>query len=218
MKETIPGNRMAVPPPVKSAHFFYKTRPPQFDPRDVATVVATVNAHVEDVGLHCGEISLLTKNDFSQRGSEASEAFERMVKLVPTLGGYSSPAVVFCEWAGVHDDETFEGKAFFSVVLHTGMEPYVMQVISTAPPSLPGTKAPRLHCDTRVLSVGDAMVFDPTTPHMAVPKEPTRGQLLILFQIELPDNNEQERAAILEAFLPMSCDTDDSGIFSPLGI
>ncbi|MCC5613146.1 hypothetical protein LC612_42340 [Nostoc sp. CHAB 5834] len=104
------------------------------------------------------------------------------------------------------------------MVLHTGTEPYVMQVISTAPPSLPGTRAPRLFCDTRVLSVGDALVFDPTTPHMAVPKEPTDGQLLILFQVELPDNDEQERSAVLEAFPPLSCDADDSGIFSPLGI
>lgn len=59
-----------------------------------------------------------------------------------------------------------------------------------------------------MLRAGDWFIFDPTTPHLVIPRRPNRRCLLILLQVELLDRTEAERRAILEAFPVLANDAD----------
>lgn len=208
------GNRLPVPAELKSSHFIYKAAPLRISQEDIAKVVAATQAFVDNRGLNPAQIEVFTPKEFQR---EAADAYPALVRLFQALG-FDEPTpgagVLVCEWAAPHVDDSYEGAAFVSLVLHTGPEPYVMQTFHAE--HRPGA-VPQLTASTRVLRSGDCFVFDPTTPHMAMPLHPHQDQLLVMLQVELPDNTELERSALLQRFKRHEEDRDNGEVFNGYG-
>lgn len=209
------GNRMAVPSAVNSKHFFYQAKVPCLPQDEVNRVVEATMRFIEDEGLHTAQIQLVTKGLIQKYGGQA--AVDSLQCLVKTLGmtdvADHDVSILACEWASVHHDDMFEGRAFASVVLHTGPERYVVQSFHTQVKESENGRGLKLTAETRVLNAGDAFVLDPTTPHMAAPESPTSNCLLILLQFELDDHNKQERQKIVKRFPPVVDDEDRVEVF-----
>lgn len=206
MNETITeGNRLPLPPGLPSRHFIYKTAGPVFalDAADVAKVVEATKAIVEKTGLYPGQIEVLGTSNFEEAG--AADAYSRMCESVKNAVGVASkPQVVICEQAFAHSDPDFSGVAFLSRVLHTGPEAYYLQMFHT-------TKMEGCHDlvpSSRLIREGDWFVIDPTTPHMAVPRHSNNEALLILLQVELPDNTLVDRQELVRLLPPLDGDRD----------
>lgn len=210
----VQGNRLAVPEGVRGAHFFYRTQAPAFEPGDVALLLEAVRGLVAQNGLYTAQVEVFSTNLVERHCPGAAQAMRRMSSLLPGAALHTDAAdVVVCEWASIHVDDSFAGTAFLSVVLHTGKHDYVMQTVFT--PTVDGL--PDAKSSTRVLSAGDAFVFDPTTPHYAVPRYSSDDQLLVLLQVPLKDGDADERKALVEAVPPLDDDCDQHSVFSALG-
>lgn len=211
------GNRMRLPLALRGPHFFYRTQLPAYRQEDARLLVQSVERAVEDCGLHTAEIDVFSRKRLSQYGGDAAPlALERMIADLG-LQSFQSGAisVLACEWASVHVDESYTGSSFLNLVLHTGPGPYVMQTLhSEKAMDEEGAAQLSVHTSTRVLHPGQAVVFDPATPHLAVPTSFNCDQLLVLLQVELPDNNPEQRADILRRFPPLDGDSSQEGIFN----
>lgn len=197
----VEGNRLPVPAAVPNKHFLYKTAPVLLPPDATKLVVDEVDRFVCNKGLYPGEVELVERYDLDE---PANKALDELMASLPAALQSDKPALLVCEQALPHTDPTYQGSAFVSVVLATGPEPYHLQCFhSTLVDGLPD-----LVTSSRVLRVGDCVVFDPTTPHMVVPLHPHQEQLLVLLQVELEDKTESERARILEQLPPVADDRD----------
>jgi len=204
--ETTPGNRLPLPAAVPGAHLLYRANSPALCEHDIAILAQAVQDYVYDVGLDATQIELLTEEDQARLFSpEAVAARERLVQalgwahLQPNQRG-----IIFCEWAPPHVDDYYVGKAFVSLVLHTGPEPYVIQTFHTAQRA-PEDRTPgpvTLTQTTRLLNVGDLFVLDPCTPHMAAPVRSNNEALLVLLQATWLDEDLTQRNALLARFEP----------------
>jgi hypothetical protein len=90
------------------------------------------------------------------------------------------PEVVACRLAGPHSDIEWLGKAFVSVVLHTGPHPYQVSAFSCTPRT--ERTAAQVHRTGRLVEPGEVFVFDPAQGHCAFPLCPDRKSLLVLLQ------------------------------------
>lgn len=210
------GNRQSVPREVSSAHFLYKTKAPALPQADVDLVVKAVRAHVHAFGLNPAQIDIAGTPVFQAAGDATLQAYRRLRDFVTQQvpGGRYAPDILVCEWASPHVDESYAGDAFLSWVLHTGEYPYLMQTLHSHKQTMrDGGSVIRTQTSARVLNVGDTFIFDPTTPHMAAPVRPGQDQLLIMLQLDLPDESPQQRKELLERFAPMAEDHDEREVF-----
>lgn len=221
---------MPSPDTVAGPHFFYRTPVTEFDPQALQVVVQAAQRTLEEGGLHVAEIDAYSVARMERcYGAPVKPSIDALLRSIgwDNLPFHATASVLVCEWASVHVDDSYAGSAFASFVLHTGPEPYVMQTMHTEVEDqadydevegiAPGRKI-RLRTSTRRLSVGDAFVFDPTTPHMAMPAVPNQDALLILLQLELPDGDEQQREQLLKRFPPQDGDQSQENLFGQFGI
>lgn len=187
------GNRLEVPANFPGAHFFYKTAAPVFDPKDTEAVVAVAKSYrMERLGHKLDVIS--EDHEAFESEPEAQDAFCRLTRAIEPFTRHAGDAeLAVCEWSAPHVDIRCLGFSFYSVVLHTGPQPYLMQTMHTEPHS--GGCADLIF-HREILAVGEAFVFDPTTIHMAFPLKPHQDQLLILLQVQLDDRTLAEREAL----------------------
>lgn len=200
---------LRVPAGLGSHHFFYRTKAPRFNRADVDAVVAAARSYVETFGIGAAEIRMLGAAKLEAGLAGAGDALRRLSQCVqdsPIRIGLD--VVLVCEWASPHIDHAFAGKAFCSFVLATGEHPYIMQTMHT---EVVGG-AMEIVTSTRVLNEGDGFVFDPLTPHLAVPKYSSDDQLLVMLHIELEDGSEEDRAKLLEVFPPLEGDQDEGDV------
>lgn len=205
-------NRLPQPAAIASKHFFYLGLAPKVPTEAVDAVVHAAKKLAQQYGLNPAQIEVFSRTQLESAHAGAGEAFatlRRACGLPERIPG----AVVVCEWASPHVDDTFAGQAFVSLVLHTGPEPYVMQAFHTEHTSSGQTA---LVTSTRVLHQGDLAVFDPTTAHFTAPRHPNADQLLVLLQFELADYTEQDREILLQRFPPASQDKDAAEVFNGL--
>lgn len=198
------GNRLPVPKELKSAHFFYHCAKPVLDTLAVDCVVSEVKAAALRGMGNGPTVGLLTYKELTSKSESLREAMTRLVGAIKTPVMRELKAeVLACQWAMPHTDDTFEGSAFYSVVLHTGPYPYVLELLHTEQ-SEENKGLVQIQNTARELHCGDAFIFDPTTPHYAAPKRPHQEQLLILLQMELKDGNLEERQELLRSLPPVA--------------
>jgi hypothetical protein len=116
-------------------------------------------------------------------------------------GSWDLPEVVACRLAGPHSDIEWLGKAFVSVVLHTGPHPYQVSAFSCT--SRTETSAAQVHRTGRLVEPGDVFIFDPAQGHCAFPLCPDRKSLLVLLQWTV-DLSGEEALSTLRTALPVS--------------
>lgn len=195
-RKTGRGNRMAVPEVCKdhygepSEHFVYKTK---YDlpasSAEVDLLTAAVLNLVYENGLDPCEIGLYLGNDLKP---PAREVFDKIRNA-----GHSDLSILVCEWAAFHEDSHFNGSAFVSRVLHVGPSPYLLSLAHTEKSQLCGV---RVKSSKVLLEKGDTFVFDPTTPHMAVPASLSSEALLVLLQWEENDSSPANRQDLLKKY------------------
>lgn len=207
------GNRLEVPKVVSSPHFLYKPATPAADASvkaDMAWLGSFALDYAAHYGLHASEIDVIPKSYVRDHG--AQDVLNRLAQHffadVAELADPATCAIVLCEQALPHCDDSFEGTAFLSAVVHTGPEPYILQTFH----SHKKEGAYALTVNTRVLNVGDRFVLDPTTPHMAVPRHSNSDALLVLLQLEVDEGDDAERKAILKAAPPAASDANQSDV------
>lgn len=203
MKSPCPeGNRLPVPSQIAGQHLLYLAQRPAVSKEAMALLANEVLRYIRDTGMDAAEIDLLGERSQEERLS--AEAVQAREQLVHELGWQNMPshsrAVLFCEWAPPHVDSSFAGKAFVSLVLHTGDEPYLVQAFHTRRHTNEDPDPIELTTTSRVLRPGDLMVLDPCTPHMAAPVRSSRDAFLIMLQVEWPDATELERAELVSRF------------------
>jgi hypothetical protein len=210
------GNRLAVPEIVKGTHFFYKTAPVALTSEYSDLVTAAALKHVQNVGLNPAEIVVLRHAELEEQVPGAKIAFGRLLdEMSEGVPGSnrSAAGVLVCEWANPHIDSSFEGHNFYSQVLHTGPEPYIMQTFHTYVPTK-GRRTHKMECSTRVLNKGDTFMFDPTTAHMVAPRRPGEGQLLVMLQLVISEPDAADREALVSRFSPLVEDKDEHEVFN----
>lgn len=207
------GNRLPVPTSLGVSHLLYKfelTAPAPDE--DLKVIADAVKKMVEDDGLAPSEIEAYAIRQFHDNVL-AHAAIKRLLDLMGAQNfPESSASLIACHWASPHVDEYFSGKAFASLVVHTGPERYVLQTLHTS--SL--KKKERgldLHRSTKMLKAGEAFVFDPTTPHFSAPVYPHENSLLVLLQVEVKDETPEDRKALLEKFVPRTDNRDEQNEF-----
>ena len=164
---------LRVPTVLKAPHFFYRTKAPQFEREDIDAVVLAARSYVEEFGIGAAEIKTLGADKLEKALPGARKALSRLSACIQDGAmRIGMDAVLVCEWASPHIDHAFAGKAFWSFVLATGENPYIMQTMHT---TVVGGFI-EIVTSTRVLKEGDAFVFDPLTPHLAVPKYSSADQ------------------------------------------
>ena len=211
-KDYAQGNRLPVPSKEMGPHFMYSASIPKLNETYLKKIVDAAKDYVRESGLFPAQIEVLRPVDLQRAGSDDALAVwaEFLVDLGISDGVARTPgsmSVMVCEWAAPHVDETFAGIAFMNVVLHTGPFPYIMQTLHT---KVAGKSHPfqEVVTNSRTLKVGDAIIFDPTTAHCAMPLRPHQDSLLIMLQIELKDESEQDRENILKNFPRIKGDAD----------
>lgn len=187
----------------------YRSRLPQALPQaDVNAVLQVVLSEVEESGLQPTEIKMLTQHDLIQRaGPAAGDAFSRLSHAMGR-GPNDGMCLLACEWVPPHIDMDYAGMSFVSVVLHTGGEPYLVHASALRPATGPDA-VPRLAAVARILRTGDVFVLDPAAPHMAAPLRSSEEALLVLLQLEVPDESPETRQALLARFPRQLGDQDD---------
>jgi hypothetical protein len=195
-------------------HFLYQAAGPAPDEADRQCLVAAAHGLVQEHGLGAGAIEVFNRRELDQHSVVAGLALERICARLGLDPAADNASVLACEWAPPHEDSCYEGAAFLSHVLHTGEHPYVMSMFHTR--RTPGSRAFELRTSTRVLSVGETYVFDPTVPHSAAPAYPSSGALLVLLQAELNLRQPQDYRAVLERFPRHEADCDRQSFFDPV--
>lgn len=165
-------------------------------------VVAATKGLIYDKGLHAGEVAVVPRREFTD---DAREALERLGEPLTRLECASGtpPEILVTAQAFPHTDPAYAGHAFLSLVLHTGPTAYLMETFHVGRSF---TGEPDAFTSARVISTDDWFVFDPTTPHFAAPLHPHEDSLLILLQLELSDQDRDDRKAILRELPPRERD------------
>lgn len=161
----------AVLPTAKRPHFLYRTSPLSLTPAAITTLGTALAAAMPEVRLDTAEIGSYNRTELTRMvPPSAVAAYDKLLSELGVTDYVTHyPAVLACRWALPHDDGTFAGKAFLSLVLHTGPEPYVMSMFATT-----GRRNRTVVDITRTLRTGDVFIFDPTVPHMAAPQGAAR--------------------------------------------
>lgn len=201
------GNRLPVPAALESLHFLYKAAPVTLARGAVEQVIAEVKRLISDQGLYPGQVELVTRQDMNEPARQALDAL--MGELPPALHS-GEPVLLVCEQAFAHTDPSYAGSAFASVVLATGPEPYYLECFHTAVDA--HFDLPDVRTCSRILRAGDVVVFDPTTPHMALPLRSHQDQLLVLLQVELDDTSVEARERLLAQLPPAEGDRNESDL------
>jgi hypothetical protein len=191
------GNRMSVPsaccisPGRPAEHFVYRTTAslPVSD-AELDMLAEAVTANVRAEGIEPCEIKLILGQHLSP---EAKAVFDRVKSVHPDL------SILACEWVALHEDSSYAGSAFVSRVLKVGPSPYVLNLSHTQL-GAGRTRGLRVRTSSLVLEKGDTFVFDPTTPHMAMPVYLNDGGILVLLQWEEPDASPEERESLLRKY------------------
>lgn len=205
----------AVLPTRTRRHFFYKAAAPAVSPDDMAEVARAVEALVEENGLGVAQIEVFSPRRFQELSSaSAGAALQRLISGLGLDASADRVSLLTCEWASPHDDSSFSGSAFASLVLRTGDYPYVMSMFHSR--KMAGRRGLDLVTSTRVLREGDFVVFDPTIPHMVAPGRPSANALLVLLQAELDIEDNGGPAALLKRFPRHPQDRDEASVFDPV--
>lgn len=194
------GNRLPLPKAMQEAgfkHFFYKTKPYRFSPDVLEPLTAEARAYYLDRKLGPQTIEVL-----SHCGEAATRSLEQVKASLGFVETDPDPDIVLCQMALPHEDAMFAGQVFASLVVHTGDAPYLMTTLHTMIGEEYGEPCMQLVEQTRELRVGDFVVFDPTTPHYAVPKFSNNNAFLVLAQFELTMRTPAQQAALLKRFPP----------------
>lgn len=196
------GNRLALPREMVDEgynHFFYLADVPALDTAQFHPIVRDALAFARDRKLPPLEIEALGLH--TQLGSEDTIAAANSIRQ--SLGFSPSKYdtdVVLCQAALPHEDAMFAGSAFVSVVLHTGEAPYVMTTFHANVQKDEDTGKPfyAMTSQSRTLKVGDVVVFDPTTPHCAVPSKSNDEAYLVMLQMQVPLRGAKDIKALLK--------------------
>jgi hypothetical protein len=186
-------------------HFVYKAKSPDVNPADMTRVSDVVCDWAQTkLSRSIGDVAQLRLSEFRERASNrASEALDRMIGVIgPNEAADFS--LLACEWAAPHDDCQFLGRAFASLVLHTGPFPYVLTMMN----SRKCGQGLALEQRSRELKRGDFFVFDPSTPHMAAPSRPHQDSLLVLLQADVSMADSSEQDGLLKSFPRHPIDVD----------
>lgn len=167
-------------------------------------IASAVKAHVAAYPLDIAEVDAKRPIDFKEFSANVEASVKKVaVSLsLADLSEYDS-SVVFCRWVPPHTDAFSRGRAFVSVVAHTGPHPYIMQSVAT---QLADDKrrTTKLFTKTVGLEVGDILVFDPEEPHYTAPAYPSDESLLVLVQFDLPLGSNQDLMDLYQRFMPRS--------------
>lgn len=206
----VDGNRLPVDLGGDNRHFFYKAKTPAYEASDAELVVQAVHKYCETYGeLDPSQVDLLGANQIEALVPGSGSALKRMFAAFDVSDEIISDlSVLYCRWAQPHVDDALSGKALVSLVLSTGPEPYVMSTFNSYVGTRYDKPAQFMSTTTRLLKVGDVVVFDPTTPHMVMPRLPRDGQMLILLQFHVSDETPKERAKLLRSIPQMDDDCD----------
>jgi hypothetical protein len=187
------GNRLPLPAGWADQHFLYKPQAPEVDASACAVLTEAVKEVVFDAGLYPAQVEIVSRNRLAPAALAALEQLSAPLVAVPCLRD-RQVSIIVCEQALPHTDPGYAGSSFLSLVIHTGPGPYQLQLLH----SHAGAAGAQLTRSSRLLQVGDWVVFDPLTPHYAVPLQGSQDNLLVLLQVELNDHTVGERARILE--------------------
>jgi hypothetical protein len=204
-QKTGQGNRIAVPEVCKnhygktSEHFVYKTKHDlPASSAEIDLLTAAVLEVVYDTGLEPCEIGLYLGNDLQP---PAREVFDKIHN-----SGHPGLSILACEWAALHEDSHFNGSAFVSRVLHVGPSPYILSLAHTEKGRSCGV---RVKSSNVILEKGDTFVFDPSTPHTAMPVSLSSEALLVLLQWEEKDSSSDDRQDLLKKYPVLPPDTEE---------
>lgn len=192
-----PGNRLKVPAEL-GPHFCYRTAAPRFKPTDVETVVAAVCSY-GDRAVGPNE-EVIDPDRAFKRKPRAQQALERLVDAVRSFTKLSGEVLlVTCEGTEPQVNDYYAGQCWYSVVLHTGPQGYILYTMHTQPLPKGLTKVIKTR---RMMSVGEAFVWDPTTPYMLESFRPRSGQRLVLLQMLVDDQTLAKRRALMKRLPP----------------
>lgn len=201
------GTRLPLPKGFANQHFLYQAEPPPVDKADIDLVAQQFNARAFETtlsaGLEAGEIVLLSTEDKNIFDAAGMAAMARLKEAACPKGiAVGSSELLACQWAGLHQDDAYAGKAFVSLVLHTGSSPYLVQSVHMYKRAGHKSASLELVQTNCPLSQGDVFVLDPTTPHSAVPVRPCDDALLLLLQFTINVPDEQSQALLMQAAPP----------------
>jgi hypothetical protein len=207
-------NRGALPTR-RRRHFFYRAATPVLDQADIKAVGDAVMDIVVEYGIGVAEIQVFNCKQFAELASEAAVAsFQRLIEGLGLDVAADRVSLLACEWASPHDDSSFCGSAFLSLVLRTGDSPYVMSMFHHR--RMPDSRALDLITTTRVLKPADLVVFDPTIPHMAAPGRPNEKALLVLLQAEVDIEQPGALQALVQRFPRHPEDRNQQDVFDAI--
>jgi len=205
------GNRLTVPDCVPLRHFIFKMNPPEFNEASVSMLTEAVMTYLRNIDIGPADVLGISPAEIG------GDAFYSALDHIESAFNLSkserkTATIIACEWAPIHTDQSYAGKSLLTLVLHTGRHPYVMQTMHAEAIDY-GYAGAALSAKTSnvLLQKGDALIFDPTTPHTAVPRFSATGQILVLLQFEIDDGDERQRQQILDRF-----SIDDAGIVGML--
>ncbi len=182
----------------KLDHFFYRCDRKKIDPEDLAWMLERVKKYIAQYGT--GSPSAIEVLSVRPQNMTEIEAFERIKKECRLEPWIDKVELVFCEWASLHTDPDWLGKAFVSLVVGTGPSPYTVSThkISRKKDSqIPSVKTRGFKMHT-----GDLFVLDPTLPHSANPCTNHYGSLLVLMQVTELFGSEQEKIELFDRYPP----------------
>lgn len=195
-------------------HFAYLAAPRILGDTCVDLVLMAIKAMLAEKPLGVSSIVTFTHQQIASTDWAAGAAF---LRLATAMGFATNQAasVVCCRTALPHDDPTFRGEAFVSLVLDTGPSPYAFSIHSRRTRSrVKNEESPWLD-SRRFLVRGDILVIDPTELHAAVPVRPTDESVLVLLQGFFPLADRRAHVDLLRLF-PRHCfdrnETDDSDL------
>jgi len=200
------GNRLAVPRGVKSRHFFYKTTRTACSLARLEALSDWVRPFIKTRATEDHIETVDRETLVRECGQVVGAAWDAVVATLPKFvkdAANGALEILGCEWAAPHADAgpALVGYAIYSVVLHAGPHAYRMQTLHTRP-LRDDPELTEVVTSTRRLQVGDAFVFDASTPHLVVPERPHQAQLLLLLQALLPDEDEDDRDYLLSRIRP----------------
>ncbi len=212
-KPKLSAHQRAALPTAQKPFFFYKTAAHSLSATDCGIVTAALQNYVQEHDLDVGEIQVISPRRLAEQAS-APALLPAVERLCAQLGFPADQVdIVYCEWAPVHSDLSFEGRVFVSTVLNTGPSSYYLQVFrSVKPKGYDATRGLDLQVESRLLSAGDTFVLDPVMPHMAAPAFPCDNAFLVLLQWEQVCEDPPARAALLERFPRLDQDRNQTSM------
>lgn len=113
--------------------------------------------------------------------------------------------LLFCGWAAPHNDPSFFGEAFVSIVLSVGDSPYVLgttEIVHESKKKEERESSRRVKTKSYRLDCGDVFVIDPMLMHWAFPSTPCDNSMLVILQYRVAFKTEQDKLNLIEKFPP----------------